>query len=104
MVKHTPGPWNVMEPAANEDGIAVVGGGQPLSSEEGMVAWCQRYMHTDGHDTENMANARLIAAAPELLEACKVGIESIDPVTENAEVRKILRDAINRAEGQEPPE
>ena len=61
MSKHTPGPWSVqVEPHP-------IGGGMTeilISSERGEVA----YFNTSSH-AEYMADARLIAAAPELLDA-----------------------------------
>lgn len=58
MSKHTPGPWKV-EP---EDDRFVVG----ADNQSIYGALARRF------DDEAMANAHLIAAAPELLEACKV--------------------------------
>lgn len=56
--KHTPGPWNVL-PAENEQG------GFDIDSEYGY-----HIAETiGGLDYEEEANARLIAAAPDLLEA-----------------------------------
>lgn len=63
MSKHTPGPWYVVTRAANPywrlDGTKV-------SSEEGRIADCG----TDGLRAFDacQANARLIAAAPEMLD------------------------------------
>lgn len=55
-VKHTPGPWK------NRKGSGVISSGK----------WHKlATAHTTGTTGERDANARLIAAAPELLEACK---------------------------------
>lgn len=98
---HTPGPWT-----SNEDG--------QIQSKElnnygnWIVATIGRPMSEQDH-----ANARLIAAAPELLEACKAAIKEIkncarDCMTE-AEARRWLEDneaywmawsAIKEAEGR----
>ncbi len=60
--KHTPGPWKIDE--NNELPLAVI-----QDHEEGQGI-CE--LETVSFDTdETQANARLIAAAPELLEACK---------------------------------
>ena len=66
MSKHTPGPWKVY---ANEIAVGV----RPVASEPSDVALCSD-MDTSRPDEETMANARLIAAAPDLLvllEECK---------------------------------
>jgi hypothetical protein len=57
MGKHTPGPWRVNGECI-EYGPFVAGDG-----------WCVAKIVRDPPETE--ANAHLIAAAPELLEACK---------------------------------
>ena len=59
-VKHTPGPWEACGKAVHaETGREIVFGGHNTRS---------------GSDEEQRANARLIAAAPELLEALKVAV------------------------------
>jgi len=60
--KHTPGPWGVGSMKTNRDPIAI-------TNDDGRV--CLVDGDTDGFDrsAEQEANARLIAAAPELLAA-----------------------------------
>ena len=97
--KHTPGPWDIHEsegrieihPADDIDGLRVIADlvfGDTLSADE-----CR-------------ANARLIAAAPDLLEALK----QILPMAEKAYCQlgaigwkeiEYARQSINRAEGRE---
>ncbi|MDI4088406.1 hypothetical protein QK428_03575 [Pseudomonas aeruginosa] len=60
MMKHTPGPWHVGGP--NKCTIYDKHGQRLANSFEGVMA-------TQRTDSECEANARLIAAAPELLEA-----------------------------------
>jgi len=77
MNKHTPGPW-IMEwegngyicPQGREDSIACTAN-RPLD-EDGESPWTQE---------EEEANARLIAAAPELLEALREVVKFIDTTT-----------------------
>lgn len=92
MTKHTPGEWhikydfNVFGPG----GRLVAGCGGHSSNVDS-----QRV-----HD-ENIANARLIAAAPRLLEACKRGVEALEmgyiPHTDG--YLDFMKEAINQAEG-----
>lgn len=65
MSNHTPGPWKIEDEEAS--------GGWPIIASDGAdgyiyVAQCEWI--GDG-DEQSKANARLIAAAPALLEACK---------------------------------
>jgi hypothetical protein len=60
MTKHTQGPWTLYNPTVNT--LAV-------HTEAGSIAeWPQNYTPQD------LADARLIAASPELLEACKLAV------------------------------
>lgn len=86
--QHTPGPWKFNGPgiyAPNFRGVA---------SHHYDVAYALHVM-----DDEGEANARLIAAAPSLLEACKSALERIDGMNEAMGVVDELRRAITLAEG-----
>lgn len=88
MSNHTPGPWHV---TAMHKGI------RPSfrsPGENGGFAICE--MYADGRDV--VANARLIAAAPELLEACEACLARDDIADD--ELGVILRAAIAKARGQ----
>lgn len=92
MSTHTPGPWTVM-----------------LRGERGTfhVLEAQRHEaeHTsDGVDgyTVSSANARLIAAAPDLLHACKVALPLIEEWLQGTpETADLLRAAIAKAESKQ---
>lgn len=60
---HTKGPWG-LNPRAKTN---VVAGDRPIASCSGYTSNTDR----DSVEDENEDNARLIAAAPELLEACQ---------------------------------
>jgi len=61
-VKHTPGPWHV-------EGMYVC----PVGYQSNPICGVSRYL---GQPDENIsANARLIAAAPDMLEALKEALE-----------------------------
>lgn len=94
--KHTEGPWHigVRQPASDK---FIYG---PKGEE---VADCDRLTN---FPDENLGNARLIAAAPELLEACKYALEcleelqsEIDPESSGYGRWKQLKEAIAKAEG-----
>lgn len=73
--KHTPGPWHIgMRGGANSNLIYAYNGvdqhhDTPICSVYGMYQHCDV---NEQKDNEGLANARLIAAAPELLEALKI--------------------------------
>jgi hypothetical protein len=92
MSKHTPGPWAVNPMNAQVDEFG--GQGMPLPV-------CHMLWPTDKRkEAETMANARLIAAAPDLLEA-------LERILADGDVRDILgkadmskaRSAIAKARG-----
>lgn len=67
MTKHTPGPWDCIEARTSCGRAFRIGSGEMLSAGPGC---CIIYDDYPGNlDNERAANARLIAAAPELLEA-----------------------------------
>lgn len=111
--KHTPGPWHVRYRQKRSD----FDGGMPeiVGDENGLPVIAD--IRWNGENEEyGQANARLIAAAPELLEACKRAYAELDdrydvdrPVGESpkeypfggaGELMRILRVAIAKAEGE----
>ena len=93
-VKHTPGPWVVDEP--DKHGQAIV------SSEHTEIATC--WHHCVGAIEKEMhANARLIAAAPDLLEALRIAAghlvwcSNAKPGIETDEGRKLTMEFADRA-------
>ena len=70
---HTPGPW-----FADEAGIVRRGSAGTQSYAEAVpiaTPWIEGAWQYEDCTEESKANARLIAAAPELLEACKAHVE-----------------------------
>jgi len=63
-MKHTPGPWKVIKMEGSED-LYIESRNKP-GWNEFPIASLIPYKNA-----EELANARLIASAPELLEACK---------------------------------
>ncbi len=84
--RHTLGPWRV--------GTAGPNGCPTVGTEQGLMT----AMVVHGKDHPTMANALLIAAAPELLEALKAAVEIIghpdDPMTQ------LFEKVIAKAEGR----
>ncbi len=100
-MKHTPGPWKIER--------------IPIESKGGSnTCWKIGPFHACIYDDwrpreigisegENEANARLIAAAPELLEACNAARRFVaaDSVMTISECLQILDMAIAKAEGRD---
>ncbi len=86
--QHTPGPWQF-------DGLDKIIGDQ--GNAEVCQVWGAAVEDQDGY-----ANARIIAAAPDLLEACKCALNSLDMIgaTRGSPITTQLRAAIAKAEGQ----
>ena len=72
--KHTPGPWENHKWNCEEHQISANGGTISLVS----------HSHSLVPEAEADANARLIAAAPDLLEACRAAILAIGEWTGKA--------------------
>lgn len=93
---HTAGPWmlnknSITGPWIIEAGDLRIASSHPVSDDNG----------------EEDANARLIAAAPDLLDAARTALASAEeyakeyPTGQDAMVAEILRDAITKATGGE---
>lgn len=101
-MKPTPGPWTIGE------NHRVYGQDPSSPGEEYLVASCDVYaiIETGVIDPERWdANARLIAAAPELLETCREAIKVINnhttepiPVGVCNRITRLLSDAIAKTE------
>jgi hypothetical protein len=70
--KHTPGPW---EARAGE--VYVLGGSTPIAH----AGHTKRHDHSAEAVAERAANARLISAAPEMLEALRDWTDEDRPMT-----------------------
>jgi hypothetical protein len=103
--QHTPGPWQWSHNGASthDTHCIEISGGDRI----GNVAYCQSYTG-DGYDdrSETIANARLIAAAPELLEALQAIVKSLadhddEGMVEHAAQMVAARAAIAKATGEQ---
>jgi hypothetical protein len=92
MTKHTPGPWEIKRHP--DSGYKFISG--PKHSGLAQVVWC---MEEEERSPECEANAHLIAAAPELLEALQKVFQAMNddmPVR----LRKVCYEAIAKAKGE----
>ena len=85
--KHTPGPWE----QADAFGVTPTGTSVKAASDNYLVASCTGYYGRDGA----VANARLIAAAPELLEALEPFAHAT--LTRSGQVVGLMREDFERA-------
>ncbi len=83
--KHTPGPWKV------GSDLTIIGGST-------LVAKTYGYVREDGM---REANANLIAAAPALLDACRLALTGLANKDE-LDIEQSVFDAIAMAEGRKP--
>jgi hypothetical protein len=83
-VVHTAGPWR-------RDGWDIVGGDNSIVAK--VLPWDE-----SGCRQEDQANANLVAAAPELLEACKLLLRLSLPVDVSGQrMVQVARDAVKKA-------
>lgn len=102
MSAHTPGPWFAV--LKDHGSFTIDDNENPQAS----CVLCSRFDWEEKAD-EMHANARLIAAAPELLAACNIGLSYIEAVCANtpnqkkranyADAASIIRAAIATATG-----
>lgn len=96
--QHTPGPWKVTRSDDGEDGLWIEG---PNSNQNVICDLVQRDCEQE-YDAEDHANAKLIAAAPDLLTAAKAAKKYLEPdlIEPGRTVFWSLVRAIARAEGK----
>jgi hypothetical protein len=93
MSGHTPGPWTLERDRS-----------QSLSIYSGMVFIGEVLHEVDEPGDQEKANASLIAAAPDLLAACRTALDSLheDGTTDTQEALAVMRLAIAKATGVRP--
>lgn len=68
MTTHTPGPWQIGKRSLNDNSVSILGTESKKVTNCSFIAYVDpRPFYNDGQE----ANALLIAAAPDLLEACQ---------------------------------
>ena len=100
--KHTPGRWScALMRMTKPDWAALHSGKHPIDivkrGDDVIAAvWCG-----DDQDGEEQANAHLIAAAPDMLEALKAVLPLLrHPTSAELEVRKMVLAALAKARGE----
>lgn len=86
--KHTPGPWTIDWSSAH----------QTINSEDKTI--CNIHPPTFDADEEDRANARLIAAAPEMLNALDTAIQHLSKHGMSPELIKDLKQVYDKARGE----
>lgn len=99
-MKYTEGPWEVRQAGGLKPSYAIAPKGMRPSG--GCIAMIP---HREGREHISKANARLIASAPELLEACKLAVSLLSEIREDEGGHKAMTDfslkqAIAKAEGK----
>lgn len=98
MSAYSPGPWKLQEWTARDSDGAVEGGGMQVVDANGhMISACT----VEGSSEQEEADARLIAAAPDLLAAAMEVAEWVTqrPKTHPYDAFKALEAAIAKATG-----
>jgi len=95
-MKHTPGPWSVYDQYSERPEIR--------GPEESGVLVCVMAAWGVAADTPSptQANARLIAAAPELLALCKEWAKAWEEGEFSPDITSRMNAAIAKAEGTKP--
>ena len=89
---HTPGPWE------SYDGWKVRTQTRPARLVADCGFWSLDYAKTLAMEPENIANANLIAAAPELLAACEAALVGLCDMSTPKMIRQV-EEAIAKAKG-----
>lgn len=102
MTKHTPGPWKVHK---TKRGFAIL---HPLVNMDGEykgqlggyhVVVQERQLSPEGIETKlEEGNAHLIAAAPDLLEACKFAVDYLEKNPTRHTITDKLKQVLSKAE------
>jgi hypothetical protein len=96
--EYTPGPWHIFDDGGENYGIVRYEDGNAVATPDGCAM--DGGVVLTSCEIRNKADARLIAAAPELLEALEAVIEiKAGQIMPNGHVYKKCIDAINKARG-----
>lgn len=99
---HTPAPWEIESAEFSKKGGYTIS--PPVAASDAWAANGEELIAVT-HGTQCEANASLIAAAPELLEALEVANRLLDKIEASncklyQEDLKLIKEAINKARGE----
>jgi predicted nucleic acid-binding protein len=94
---HTPGPWT-HKPRSRDGHVDIICKGHAEFAYVGCPR-AERPILDYAHENEQTANARLIAAAPDLLEACLALVTHLEELPEDTEKCRHLKLALNNRAG-----
>lgn len=101
--KHTPGPWTLASTFPDIDGYKVKGGSLAFSNVQRVIAVVKNQGSRPVVE-DSLSDARLIAAAPDLLAAAKKALDemcrTIAPRNSFTDAVDLLDAAITKAEGR----
>ena len=89
---HTPGPWELRESGMGPFVTAAMNGYTPAGTVAQFPHPCDAH-----HAYQRTANARLVAAAPELLAACKDVVAAIADVLKGCDLPQSMSRALDAA-------
>jgi len=93
MDTHTRGSWEIQPRSDTRDAVRII-------VRRGYQTHEIADVNTPDGDPDGHANARLIAAAPELLEACREALAYLKQVVDHERLEQQLQNAICKAEGE----
>ena len=93
--KHTPGPWRLEADPCHFDSLTTVTGGQRMNAKPHAWPAYPLTVQIGGTATlmEQQANARLIAAAPELLEYLQYAVWAHPELEKNEKLMAVIAQA-----------
>jgi hypothetical protein len=94
---HTKGPWHTGQ--GNGEGSIFCESGRMRLESGGTTLYPVCAISRGWDEGEDEANARLIAAAPDLLEACKELVKHLDSLPDDTEKCRHLKMALNNRAG-----
>lgn len=104
MIKHTPGPWITGKRKGQEIAIDAMGGDPTLRATQwkglAVVYGCDDML--DAGEEVMLANARLITAAPELLDALQLAQRNSCRADWPDDINAAMDEAIAKATGESP--
>lgn len=100
MTEYTPGPWRYVEKGDSESQHICVLVVDPQITTETLLSGCGFdpicEVNWAGDDAEQYANARLLAAAPDMLEALHAAIQFLGPIS-GSSPRGVVADHVRAA-------